>query len=150
MQMKAFTSKRSTSRGVSLIEVLVSVLILGIGLLGIAAMQALALGNSQSSVERTQAVIHSYSILDAMRANRDDAIAGNYSSGLICPGDAVPGAGISGADLATWIQSVRASLQTGCAQVQNNADVFTVTVQWNDQRGSGGNAAQQVVTVSRL
>ena len=114
------------------------------------AQQALALGNSQSSVERTQAVIHSYSILDAMRANRDDAIAGNYSSGLICPGDAVPGAGISGADLDTWIQSVRASLQTGCAQVQNNADVFTVTVQWNDQRGSGGNAAQQVVTVSRL
>ena len=107
MQIKAFSSSRSASRGVSLIEVLVSVLILGIGLLGIAAMQALALGNSQSSVERTQAVIHSYSILDAMRANRDDAIAGNYSSGLICPGDAVPGAGISGADLATWI-TVRA------------------------------------------
>lgn len=150
MQIRTLSSSRAANKGVSLIEVLVSVLILGIGLLGIAAMQALALGNSQSSVERTQAVIHSYSILDAMRANRDDAIAGRYSSGLICPGDALPGAGLSGADLATWITSVRDSLQTGCARVQNNADVFTVTVQWNDQRGSGGSATEQVVTVSRL
>ena len=41
----------------SLIEVLVAVLIMGIGLLGIAAMQTVALRNGQSSLERTQAVI---------------------------------------------------------------------------------------------
>ena len=36
-------------------------------------MQATALRNSQGSFERTQVVIQSYSILDAMRANRQVA-----------------------------------------------------------------------------
>src|SRR5690606_10573682 len=44
-------------RGVGLLEVMISVLILSVGLLGIAAMQALALRGSQSSLESTQAVM---------------------------------------------------------------------------------------------
>ena len=50
----------------SLLEVLIAVLVLAIGLLGIAALQATALRNSQSSLERNQAVIASYTIADAM------------------------------------------------------------------------------------
>ena len=58
-----------------MIEVLVAVLVMGIGLLGVAAMQATALRNNQSALERTQATIQTYSILDAMRANRQRASA---------------------------------------------------------------------------
>jgi type IV pilus assembly protein PilV len=64
---------------VGLIEVLVAVLVLGIGLLGVAAMQATALRNSQSSLERSQGVMHVYTILDAMRANPQAARAGGYN-----------------------------------------------------------------------
>src|SRR5690606_8210568 len=72
---------RNTQAGVGLLEVMISVLILGIGLLGIAAMQATALRNGQSSLERTQAVIQTYAVLDLLRANRTNAIAGYYNTG---------------------------------------------------------------------
>ena len=49
-----------TSRGVGLIEVLIAVLVMGIGMLGIAALQATSLRNSQSSLERGNAVIQTY------------------------------------------------------------------------------------------
>ena len=143
---------RNAVRGVTLVEVLVAVLILGIGMLGIAAMQATALSNSQSSIERTQAVLHTYSIFDAMRANRDAALTDAYTpggdTGMMC---APPvGGTVAANDVARWINDIIASNQTGCGRIQNNAGVFTVTVQWNDQRGTGGNAIQQLVTVSRL
>lgn len=68
--------KRKSMAGISLIEVLISVLVLGVGMLGIAAMQATALRNSQSSLERSQAVIQVYTIFDAMRANSEVATSG--------------------------------------------------------------------------
>lgn len=152
MQKSTFSTVRKANQGVSLIEVLVAVLILGIGMLGIAAMQATALSNSQSSIERTQAVLHTYSIFDAMRANRDAALTNAYTpandTGMLC---APPvGGNVAANDVNRWITDIIASNQTGCGRIQNNNGVFTVTVQWNDQRGTGGNATQQVITVSRL
>ena len=82
--------RRRTQRGVTLLEVMISVLILGVGILGIAAMQTTALRNSQSSFERSQAVMHSYAIIDAMRANRVAALAGAYNMAMAC---AAPGLG---------------------------------------------------------
>jgi type IV pilus assembly protein PilV len=132
--------------GVGLIEVLVSVLILAIGLLGIAAMQATALRNSQGSFERTQVVIQSYSILDAMRANRNAAIAGEYAlgGGMIC---AVPASGtLAQADMQRWISSLKDSIGSGvatdtttCGQVVcTAAGQCTVTVRWDDSRATDG------------
>ena len=159
IHMRNFSS-RTTNQGVSLVEVLIAVLILGIGMLGIAAMQATALSNSQSSVERTQAVLHTYTIFDTMRANRDAALANAYTgggidSGLLCDPAAIAGVGLAANDMRRWITNIIASNQTGCGRIQNNGGVFTVTVQWNDQRGTGdgvivGSATQQLVTVSRL
>lgn len=151
-QKKNFTTSRIANQGVSLVEVMIAVFILGIGMLGIAAMQATALSNSQSSVERTQAVLHTYTIFDTMRANRDAALANAYTpggdSGLLCAAPA--GGNLVANDMRRWITDIIASNQTGCGRIQNNGGVFTVTVQWNDQRGTGGIVAQQLVTVSRL
>ena len=69
------------ARGFSLIEVMVAVLVLALGMLGVAAMQAVSLKNSQSSFERSQAVTETYSILDRMRANRPAAIIQEYNLG---------------------------------------------------------------------
>ena len=57
-------------RGLSLIEVLVSVLVLGMGLLGLAMLQATNLRLAQSSNQRTIATNLASDLLDDIRSNR--------------------------------------------------------------------------------
>lgn len=136
-------------RGVGLIEVLVAVLVLAIGLLGVAAMQATALRNSQSSLERSQGVMHVYTILDAMRANPDAARSGGYNMGMTC---VAPAAGsLITSDQRQWITVLQQNLgTTACGQVNCVAPVCTITVRWDDSRGSGGNTAQTLSTTTRI
>jgi type IV pilus assembly protein PilV len=134
-------------KGVGLIEVMISVLIMGIGLLGIAAMQATALRNNQSALERTQATIQSYSILDAMRANRIRALAGDYNLARTCT---APGGGtLAQNDLSRWIGSLRTTMgdnDGSCGTIVCNdvTDTCRVTVEWDDSRASDGLDAQGV------
>lgn len=140
----------SRQRGTSLIEVLVAVLVLAIGLLGIAALQSLTLKNTQSASERTAAIIQSYAILDMMRANRDDALAGRYNEGYRCspPGDTSTRIN---ADRALWIAQLQQSVgATACARVACNANDCLVAIRWNDERATGGEAEQVIETRTRL
>jgi type IV pilus assembly protein PilV len=57
-------------RGFSLVEVLVALVVLSVGLLGIAKMQALALSSTTGASSRSLAAIEASSLADAMRANR--------------------------------------------------------------------------------
>ncbi|NOT89237.1 MAG: type IV pilus modification protein PilV [Lysobacter sp.] len=136
-------------RGVGLIEVLVAVLVLAIGLLGVAAMQATALRNSQSSLERSQGVMHVYTILDAMRANPNAARAGAYNMGMTC---AVPGAGnLVANDKRAWIDILQQNLgATACGQVACDGGLCTISVRWDDSRGTSGSATQTFSTTTRI
>ena len=71
----------SRQRGASLIEVLVAFLLLSFGLLGLSGLQINALKNNQSALQRSQATMLAYFMMDAMRANKDAAIAGTYNLG---------------------------------------------------------------------
>lgn len=136
---------RRGQHGASLIEVLVAVLVMAIGLLGIAAMQTAALRNNQSALERSQAVIQSYAILDAMRANRAQAMAGGYNTGaLTCVVPAAAGT-LAQNDLAAWMQSVHDTLgNDACGLVNCPANgLCTVAVRWNDIRASDGGVTGQ-------
>ncbi|MCL1635129.1 type IV pilus modification protein PilV [Luteimonas sp. SX5] len=57
-------------RGFSMIEVLVTLVILAFGLLGFALLQTMNLRYTQSANHRTQATNLAYDLLDQMRANR--------------------------------------------------------------------------------
>ena len=57
------------SRGVSLIEVMVAVLVLSIGLLGMASLMGVSLRNTQSANYRTQAANLAYEFVDTARGN---------------------------------------------------------------------------------
>lgn len=140
--------RHATSRGAGLIEVLVAVLVMAIGLLGIAAMQASALRNSQGALERSQAVVQTYAILDAMRANRSAALAGAYNIGMTC---ALPTAGtLVQTDLNLWIGALRQTLNpTACGSIARDGDVFVVTVRWNDQRATGSASEDPISVVTR-
>jgi type IV pilus assembly protein PilV len=61
--------KRSSIRGFTLLEVLVSVLVLSIGLLGLASLQVAGMQNNHSAYLRTQATLLAYDMADRMRAN---------------------------------------------------------------------------------
>ncbi|HLU13067.1 MAG TPA: type IV pilus modification protein PilV [Arenimonas sp.] len=137
-------------RGTSLIEVLVAVLVLAIGLLGVAALQSLTLKNTQSASERTAAIIQSYAILDMMRANRDDALAGRYNEGYRCtPPDELDSR--VNADRALWIAQLKESVgESACARVTCSANTCEVGVRWNDERATGGETEQEIETRTRL
>jgi len=61
--------------GFSLIEVLVSILVLSFGLLGVASMLGAGLSSIHTASVRTQAVVLATDIADRMRANRTTAVA---------------------------------------------------------------------------
>lgn len=65
-------------RGFSLIEILITLIVLSIGLLGLAALHAEGLRSGRSAYLRTKAVSFASDMADRMRANRPAAIAGNY------------------------------------------------------------------------
>jgi type IV pilus assembly protein PilV len=71
-------------RGFSLIEVLVALLVLSIGLLGLAALQTTSLQYNTGSYFRTQATFLAYDIIDRMRANTD-AVVDNDNNGYDQP-----------------------------------------------------------------
>lgn len=139
-----------TQRGATLLEVLIAVLVMAIGLLGIAAMQAVALRNSQGSMERTQAVIQSYSLLDAMRANVTAARAGAYNRGKTC--DAPAAGGQVETDLNLWIDALKVTVGgSACGAISCNASgVCTVTVFWDESRATAGDTEMNILTTSRL
>jgi type IV pilus assembly protein PilV len=148
-------------RGVGLIEILVAVLILALGLLGMAGLQANALKTNQSSYARGQAVMLSYYMLDAMRADRSSAISLAYNTGAvnagviapICNPVAITGATLSDNTRRDWVQSLRTSLgneDTTCGAI--NCDVnglCTIQITWDDSR-AGGLGTQRFETTSRL
>lgn len=139
---------RNVQAGFSLLEVLIAVIVLSLGLLGLAGLQTSALRNNQSAMERSMAVIESYSIIDAMRIDPDAVENGLFNLEI----DADPEAGtFSGNELVKWRNRLQDSLgadavgAVGCV-----GSLCTITVQWNDQRGTAGSTTQQIVTEARI
>ena len=59
---------------------------------------------------------------------------------------------LASSDLHAWIESLHAGLGPGaCGQVVDcGSDDCVIIVQWDDSRGSGGSATQQLRTETRL
>ena len=141
---------RRRQRGVSLIEVLVSVLVVTTGLLGAAALQATALRNNQGSYERTQTSILTQGMFDAMRANLAGVNANSYNTGgWVCT--APDPASLANSDIARWVNSLKTQIHSGaCGSISCTAGACTVGVRWDDSRATGGAAAQVVSMKAQL
>lgn len=113
-------------RGVSLLEVMIAVLVLGIGLLGVAGVQTASLRNVQSSYERSQAVILMDMLAETLRADARNARLGNYS--VACDHEA----------LKAWTAMVRNALNNteACVDIDWDAaqSLYTLTLSWTDGR----------------
>ena len=60
---------RARQSGLSMIELLVAVLVMGIGVLGISALQMVSLQNNRAALYRAEAVQAAYDVMDRIRAN---------------------------------------------------------------------------------
>ncbi|PWG65142.1 type IV pilus modification protein PilV [Sediminicurvatus halobius] len=161
--------RQDRQAGFTLTEVLVAVLVLSIGLLGLAAMQVRALQYNQSAYLRSQASLLAYDVMERMRANPSAAVAGDYDVALTDAPASVTACNTSSSscsagqlaayDLATWqCQLGNWSSSSACAglgidagilpdgrgAIQRAGNSFTVTIQWTDRRDDDGDGVSTV------
>ena len=123
-------NKRSNrnQHGIALIEILISVLVLGIGLLGIAALQSSSVRYSQSAQERTTALIMVGTLTEIIRSNPDVARSGSYAGD--CESEL----------LADWALQLQTATGTAvCPEVAWDAGsgVYTISINWQDDKVKG-------------
>jgi type IV pilus assembly protein PilV len=110
---------RKCQAGVSLVEVLVSALIVSIGLVGVAGLQVASLKNNQAALMRSQATALAYDLADRMRSNVGGAGSGFYdasSAELTAGCKATTGCTpqeLSKNDMAEWQAALTAHLPMG-------------------------------------
>ncbi len=135
--------------GFSLLEVLIALVILSVGLLGIAAMISTTLKSNDSAYMRTQGTALAYNIIDRMRANQTAADNGLYNITLpasastaanptTCTNATCDSTALAAYDLGQWEYNVARLLPQGRGGITsaNNGGVtlVTVTLLWNDSR----------------
>lgn len=146
MRLESF----SRQSGTTLIEVLISILVLAIGLLGAAALQLNALKYTDSSKMTSQASFIAYDMMDRIRANVDGNSSSNgvtdvLSTYAISATDAAPAPSLNNArnqDLADFkanILTFGGATATGSIAVAKPA--VTITITWDDSRAIMGNEA---------
>ena len=121
--LKEKTPFRAQATGVTLIEILITILVLSVGLLGVGALQGIALQSSQLANQRTQATMLAARIADEYRAYRD----------LDEPPQALQ---------QNWENEIQRLLPNGSLEHQQDNQVITITISWRDQRvvdGQPGN-----------
>ena len=136
---------RREQRGTTLIETLVALVVLSIGLLGVAALQMTSLRNNRGAHLRSQAAVLAYDIADRMRANRTAALGGAYTVAMA----AIPvGTALNDLDIQAWKQSLSITLPAGDGSIGlEGGNVVVITVQWTDTlEGETANAGVQTFT----
>jgi len=130
--------------GFSMVEVLVALVVLAIGLLGIAALYLNSLQAGRTAIYRTQAITLAADLADRIRMNRSAQAA--YGS-LFADAEAVIGscsttggcadADLASTDLANWKAEIAEQLPNGQGQVAVTAPVgigepatYVVIVRW--------------------
>jgi type IV pilus assembly protein PilV len=160
-------SPLTRASGFTLLEVLIAVLVLAIGLLGMASLQVAGLRNNQSAYYRSQATQLAYDMADRMRANPVGLNNGNYNNQAPtnenCVTSTCSAAQMAGYDLAEWTAELTAQLPSGAGVVcidgtpndgtaaapacDNAGAVYAIKVWWDDDRSGAAN--QRFVTSFR-
>lgn len=144
-------SKPGFNSGFTMIELLVAVVVLAIGLLGMAGLQTAGLSNNQSAYFRSQATIAIADIIDRMRANKPGVDNGSYrnfvTSGAlpddpncITSADGCTAAQLVDHDKREWTKFFNVvdnstpllPNATGRISFDNATNLYTVSVSWDE------------------
>jgi len=151
---------RKPTSGFTLVEILVALVVVGIGLLATARMQLLAIQNTQGGYMRAQASNIGYDIVDRMRGNTPAVTNGDYD---LAAGDATPGqiackgagadcstAEMAQFDLYWWRETVDEFLPSGTGAIATVDDgvitTVTISLTWIDPYSAADGAEQNVFT----
>lgn len=155
-------SRISRQSGSSMVEVLVSIVVLGIGLLGLVQMQAASLANNQSAYKKSQAAVLTYDIADRMRANpgsidsyltssmtlEEATTEGQQSS---CKNqDGCSTTELSQDDLRDWHAALTTALPGAIGIITLADDIYTISVSWDENRDGAIDAGDPDVRMSFL
>lgn len=142
--MSTSTSNRGWAgvNGFSIVEVLVALVVLGVGMLGIAGLYVVSLRSSGSAISRMQAVNLASDIADRIRANRDagtayELAAGSEETPKNCVTDTCSSSDMAAYDLAAWQSQIARSLPgnpSGSIDVDDSATpaTYTIRLQWTE------------------
>ena len=152
----SYSIKMKRQRGTTLIEVLVSLLILSFGMMGMAGLQNVSLRANQLSYFRTQATTFTIDVVERMRANVSGTEAGSYNNvagAATASCFTVAGctsAQMAGQDIVDWSAGVTAGLPlgdsvvcldatpndgtTGAKACDNTGTSYAIKIWWDDNR----------------
>ena len=127
-------------RGLTIIESMISLLIISIGLLGIAALQITSMKQNAIALNHSQAVWIGYNMADRIRANISEFanyadIDTSKSYAQDCMGAPCNTTQMITADAAEWATEIQ-NLPAGRGIVAGDATRLNVTVMWDDE-GTG-------------
>lgn len=128
---------RTAQSGMTLIEVLITVLILAVGLLGLSGLQATSIKGSMDVAQRSQALWLANSLADRMRANPEGMTSYTSLNTAACAAPAVNcsdhGANIAGAACTTTQLATFDIWEVACGQppvagvIANSVDSLDIT-----------------------
>lgn len=128
---------RSGQRGMTMIEVLITLVIVSFGLLGAGALQLMSLQVNQNANQRTQAAMLAASMMDAVRLNRFSAM--DYAMGWDSPIPAASATNMVQNDKHVIGTLVNSQLPNGEIQVTVNTVAGTrpfydveVSIRWSE------------------
>lgn len=132
MTIRSFHSQH----GVGLLEVLISVLVLSIGLLGAAALQTQALRTSADSQYFQRATQLSNDYLERIRANSFNVT--DYAITTQKPACSTPtlSGSIAAQDKALWLSEIACQLPDGSAEVKVQGQQVQILISWFDRAAS--------------
>lgn len=123
-------------RGATLIEVLIAIIVLSIGLLGMALLQVTSVQSNHSAYYRSQVTILAADLADRMRANRTAALGNAYVFDFPTSSSSHSVSGTQAQkDKAEWLNALAMTLPEGTGQVEKTGTLVTISVRWNDNRG---------------
>lgn len=141
-------SINNSQSGFTLLEVLVAIVVLSLGLLGLAGLQAATLRNNQIAYYRAIAIQQTYDMADRIRANQAGLATYALSAGVDngCIGSSCDAAEMAETDIFQWNNNNARMLPAGGGTVAGVAGgSFDITVTWNENT-EAGSTGQQFVT----
>jgi len=138
-------------KGFSLIEILITLVIVSFGLLGLAFLQISAMQLNHGAYLRTQIQVLTYDIVDRMRANRPEAmVTNNYQLDLTtspavpmlnCNNSNCTETQMSQFDLYEWRQYLTQYLPQGKGAISfvtmaDGGRLYTIDIQWLANRNA--------------